>query len=263
MKRFCAIIGLLLVVPIIQAHEFWLQPGRFQYNVGETASIRFMVGENFVGEPWDLKRHRLIRMDHISHHQTISLLGQVPAENSQVLDVKLTNEGTHVFAMQSNNAFIELQAEEFNAYLKEDGLDEVHAHRQKTNTLNKPAKEFYARCAKVMIQAGDSTDDSHLRKAGLPLEIIPVQNPYAIKQGDEISFQVLYEGKPLPFTLVKVWNRKNNNTILQNIYTQKDGRITTRMGNTGSWMISCVKMIPSKEAGADWQSYWSSLVFGF
>lgn len=263
MKRFLCIIGLLLLAPLLQGHEFWLHPLKFIYQPGENAIIRFWVGENFVGNPWELRQNRVIRIEHISSSATHKLLDQVRPEKGKQVELKLDSEGTHLVIMQSTNAFIELQAEEFNAYLKEDGLDEVYAHRQKTNTLNKPAKENYARCAKVLIQAGSTTDNMHLKQVGLPLEIIPLQNPYAIKQGDEISFQVLYEGKPLPFTLVKVWNRKNNNTILQNIYTQKDGRITTRVGNTGSWMISCVKMVPSKEEGADWQSYWSSLVFGF
>jgi len=48
------------------AHEFWLQPGKYIYEVGETAVISFKVGENFNGEPWDLKRHRVVRVE--AHH---------------------------------------------------------------------------------------------------------------------------------------------------------------------------------------------------
>ncbi len=113
------------------------------------------------------------------------------------------------------------------------------------------------------LPAGTGTDDTYKKTVGLPLEIVPLNDPYRTKPGDEMSFMVLWGGKPLEFTLVKVWNRKNNNTILQNIYTQKDGIITTRLSNTGMWMVSCIKMIPSKDTKADWQSYWASYTFGY
>jgi uncharacterized GH25 family protein len=247
---------------LAQAHEFWMQPKKFRYAVGDEATVNFMVGENFVGEFWDLKKHRVILLDHYAGSYFRDLHNEVKPDLARHLEVKLQKEGTHLFVMRSNNAFIELEGEKFNAYLKEDGLDDVYNHRVRTQTLYKPATEFYARCAKLLLQAGATTDDTYKKEAGLPLEIVPVQNPYTLKIGDEITFKLLYEGKPLEFTLMKVWNRKDGNTIMQNIYTQKDGMITTRLSNTGSWMVSAVKMVPSKEEGAEWQSYWASLVFG-
>jgi len=252
-----------LVSLLAQAHEFWMQPDKFKFAVGETAQIDFMVGENFVGERWDLNKHRLLRLDHHATSYSEGLIEQVNSGAGKNLEVKLTKEGTHLFIMQSNNAFIELEGEKFNAYLEEDGIEDILAFRKKNNLLDKPAKEYYARCAKLLLQAGTKTDDTFKKQVGLPLEIMPIKNPYAVKQGDEISFQVLFEGKPLPFTMVKVWNRKEGTAFMQNIYTQKDGTITTRLSNQGAWMVSCVKMVPAKEEGADWQSYWASLVFGF
>lgn len=262
-KRSISFFTVILLSLVVQAHEFWMQPDKFTYAIGEMAQINFMVGENFVGERWNTANHRILRLERYAGDTHEELLNRVNTGAGRNLEVRLTDRGTQLFVLQSNSAFIELEAEKFNEYLQEDGLDEVYAHRKSTNTLDTPAKEFYSRCAKLLLQSGIAPDETFSTVAGLPLEIVPLQNPYRLKQGDEMSFQVLYEGKPLPFTLVKVWNRKNNNTILQNIYTQKDGVITTRLGNTGSWMISSVKMIPSKEEGAEWQSYWASLVFGF
>lgn len=262
-KKIVSLLVILTLTLILQAHEFWLQPKKFQYGVGESAEIDFMVGENFVGELWDLKKHRIQKLDHYAKDYSKSLIDRTSPSTDKKLSIKLEKAGTHLFVLQSHNAFIELEAEKFNEYLKEDGLDDVIDYRTKNNAMNKSAKEHYARCAKVLVHAGNVTDDTYKKRVGLPLEIVPVNDPYVAKPGEEISFLVLYEGKPLPFTLVKVWNRKENNTIMQNIYTQKDGIITTRLSNTGTWMVSSVKMIPAKEASADWQSYWASLVFGF
>jgi uncharacterized GH25 family protein len=262
MIRSLLVILLLVIVPVLQAHEFWMQPLKFQYRVGESVSLRFLVGENFVGEPWEIRRSRFIRFDHISGGQSKRLLVKVPESKGQSVEALIDTPGTHLFVMQSTNAFIELNAEDFNAYLKEDGLDAVYNHRKMEGTLNQPAKEYYARCVKLLVQAGDQGTDVYQQETGMPLEIIPLQNPYSLKQGEEMSFKVLYNGKPLPFALVKVWNRRNNNTVLQNIYTQKDGIITTRLGNTGMWMISCVNMVAASDPDVNWQSYWASFVFG-
>ena len=164
-KKKVSLVCILMASLILQAHEFWLQPNKFQYAIGESVTIDFMVGESFVGEKWDLSRHRIVKLDHFTKDGTKSLGNEVkPGSN---LNVRLEKAGTHLFVMQSNNAFSELDAEKFNEYLKEDGLEEVISHRKRTNALNKPGKEFYARCAKVLVRAGDRSDETFKKRAGL------------------------------------------------------------------------------------------------
>jgi uncharacterized GH25 family protein len=244
------------------AHEFWLQPSNFFFKPGEKLFIRFMVGENFMGESWDLKRHRVEKLEHHQFSGIKNLLDSVRDAEKHHLAVSLKNEGTQLIAMQSNNAFIEFEGVKFNEYLKEDGLEDVYAYREKTNTLTKPAKEFYSRYTKLLVQVGEKKDDVYKKVMGFPVEIIPEKNPYALRKGDPVRFKILYQGKPLFGARVKVWNRFDNRTTLQNIYTEKDGTVETRISNPGAWMVSVVKMVPSKLADADWQSYWGSLVFG-
>jgi uncharacterized GH25 family protein len=164
--------------------------------------------------------------------------------------------------MQSDNAFIELDAQKFNDYLKEDGLDDILDIRTKTNTLDKPSKEFYSRYVKLLVQAGDKTDETFKKKTNLRLEIIPQQNPYQLKSGDYITCTILFDGKPLPHQMVKIWNKIGNNSILQNAYTEDDGTVKFPISSKGPWMVNTVKMKASEKPGADWQSFWGSLVFG-
>ncbi len=190
MKRLAPFI-LFLLMPFLQAHEFWMQPVKFQYQAGERATIGFMVGENFVGESWEMKRSRFVRLDHITSSNAASLLQKVPEASGKNFNVVLEKPGNHLFVMQSTNAFIELGAEEFNAYLKEDGLDDAYQQRKKSNTLDKPAREHFARCIKLLLQAGDNTDDTPLQPTGMPLEIVPLANPYALKQGCDVDQSII------------------------------------------------------------------------
>jgi uncharacterized GH25 family protein len=261
-KKIAALILLMLASLLVHAHEFWMQPKKFFLTPGEELSIDFKVGENFAGKAWNLRKDRLMKLEH--HHLTEvkDLMPGVIEGEKENIQVPVTQEGTHLFVMQTNNAFIDLKGEEFNAYLKEEGLDDIYSQREKTNALDKNGKEFYARYTKLLVQAGKKTDQTYKKELGLPLEIIPEQNPYQQKVGSRMSFKILFKGKPLFGARVKVWNQNNNRVMVQPVYSQQDGRIEAHISNTGTWMVSVVHMIPSKDPKADWESYWGSMVFG-
>jgi uncharacterized GH25 family protein len=261
-KKNIALLLLLNVSIFAQAHEFWLQPLKYFYSVGEKAVISFKVGENFMGEPWNLKLHRIERLELIHGSQSSDLKANVKEGEKDNLEVELNESSTHMIVMQSNDAYIELEANKFNEYLKEDGLDNVYDLRAKSNTLNKPSKEFYSRHTKLLLQVGDVKDDTYKNVVGLPIEIVPDRNPFALKKGDLIRFKILWQGKPFFGIKVRVWNRFDNRTTIQNIYTEQDGTMETHISNPGAWMVSVVRMVPSTKEGADWESYWGSLVFG-
>lgn len=261
-KRLLIFLSLLIVSFLARAHEFWLEPDRFFFDAGENVRIHFKVGENFIGEHWNVKLNRIDRIELHSAKQVSDLKGDIKEGADDYLQVLLATEGTHMLVMQSNNAFIKLDGEKFNEYLQEDGQDEIMAHRKKTQTSADSAAEFYSRHTKLIVQVGSKTDETYKKICHLPIEIIPEKNPYALKKGEVIKFKILFQGKPLFGAKVKVWNRHNHRTTVQNIFSQQDGMIETHVSNPGAWMVSVVKMVPSKDPEADWQSYWGSLVFG-
>lgn len=246
---------------ISYGHEFWLQPVKYFISAGERMTARFVVGENFQGEPWDLKKHRIEKLE---VHEAAGMRSVIDSLNIEagLFQSSFADAGTKMLVIQSNSAFIELAGDKFNEYLKEDGLDEVYAVREKAKLLQAPARELYSRHSKLFIQVGDKLDDVYQKIAGLPIEIVPTKNPCELKKGDEVHFHVIFKGKPLFGAKVRIWNRFDNRTTIQNIYTEKDGSISMRISNSGAWMVSVVKMVPSQDSKADWQSYWGSLVFG-
>lgn len=262
MKKLAVISSLLFCQFLSLAHEFWLSPKKFSVAIGEEVSIDFLVGENFEGESWGVQLKRVVKLEHHQLSQVKSLTTSLKPTEKEKLKLKFSTEGTQLVYFQSQDSFIELEAEKFNAYLKEDGLDDAFDQRKRTNTLDKPAKEYYSRFAKVLLQAGSKTDDTYRKKVGARLEILPLQNPYTLQKGDYLQCQILFDGKPAPHQMVKVWNKVTGRTFLQNIYTEKDGTIKFPINAVGHWMVSTVKMIPSEKPDADWRSMWASLTFG-
>jgi uncharacterized GH25 family protein len=262
MKRGIALTILLCLCWLTQAHEFWLYPNKFRFSKGETVVVNFLVGENFTGEQWDLKKHKIEKLDLLQKAAKTDLRSSVTQTEKDNLKIVLKEEGTHMLVMESNDAFISLEGQKFNKYLEDDGLEEPLHHREKTKTLNDSSKEFYSRHSKLLLQVGQKTDDTYSKVVGLPIEIVPLTNPYDLKVGSPISFKILFNGKPLFGAKVRFWNMYNHTSILQNIYTQQDGTIESTISRPGSWMVSVVHMVPSKNSKAQWKSYWGSLVFG-
>lgn len=261
MKR-CSFVALLWLGAVCsQAHEFWLQPRKFRFNVGERLIVDFMVGENFEGEFWDMSRHKVERLEMLNRFGKADLLNQTKKTAGANLAYEFASVGTHLLALESNAAYLELDAAEFNAYLEEDGLDYILDLRKEKGIMNQPSREFYTRSAKLLVQSGDRTDETFQREVGLKFEIIPLQNPYDLKSGDYMGCKVLYHGEPAAHTLVKVWSHIGNRIFLQNIFTESDGTLRFPISNSGPWMVSTVRMVPSQRTDADWESMWASLVF--
>jgi uncharacterized GH25 family protein len=245
----------------VTAQEFWMTPKKFRYSKGDTLKLKFNVGNNFTGETWNLRTERIQSITGFSNNQPTDLTTEVLPGTNDHLKIPMTTEGSYIVAMEGKSAFVELGAERFNAYLKENALDDVINQRRKNNTTNQPGKEFYIRNAKLIVQVGNKLDDGFKKRTGLTLDIIPQTNPSSYKVGDMVKFTILYNGKPLFGARAFSMNNKENRVYAQPIYTQQDGSIEVRIFNDGLWMITVVTMVPSKDKGADWQSYWGTLVF--
>jgi len=215
-----------------------------------------------MGEPWNTKLSRIERLELHQLETFTDLKSELKEGEKENLSVPHLQEGTHLIVLQTNHAFIELEADKFNAYLKEDGLDDVLNYRTKHGLTEKSGKESYARYAKLLVQVGDKRDATFKKSAGMPIEIFIQKNPYTLNVGELVKFKVMFKNKPLFGAKVMVWNRFDNRTTIQPVYTLQDGTIEARISAKGIWMVSVVKMVPAEDKSSDWESYWGSLVFG-
>jgi uncharacterized GH25 family protein len=98
----------------------------------------------------------------------------------------------------------------------------------------------------------------------MPIDIIPLSNPYQFKNKELLRVRVLYKRSPLANTHVKLWHRLKDKTEKKELYTDENGEIIVRVITKGKWMISAVKMERLFDNPiADWQSYWGSLTWGY
>jgi len=255
---------LLIACGAAHAQEFWLQPNKIQYKIGDTLKVSFLRGVNFDGRRMAMPKEKVERFEIHQLHGSVQDLKPGMVEGAKFnAKVPLQSEGTKVVVLQTVGDVTHYTAQDFNVFLHDNGLDEAIMRRKDTKTTDRPATEKFTCYEKLLIQVGSPRDESYKKTVGWPLEIVPDQNPLALKKGDVVHFKVLFQGKPLFGARVRIWNYYDYLTTTQNIYTQQDGTIEMTISSVGSWLINVVKMVPEKDGdpNSEWQSYRSSLAF--
>jgi len=255
---------LLLLLVTLSSHEFWLEPEKFIYSRGEAINIRFHVGENFEGVNWKGNHSRINSLTIYYGGVQDDLSAYINDDEGDSLQLSIYDECTALIAFNSTNSFLTLEPDKFNAYLQEDGLSNAIAYRKENNETDSTGREYYQRCAKVLLQIGSQKDNAFKTPTSLPLDIIPLSNPYVLKNNDSLKVKVLFNKQPLTDALIKIWNRDKDSTSKKEISTDNNGEAVFAVSTSGKWMVSAVKMVRlQNDPQAHWQSYWGSLTWGY
>jgi uncharacterized GH25 family protein len=241
------------------AHDFWIEPTTFRPKVGATVGIALRVGEGFRGDPVPRTPDRIVRF------VLVSASGEAPVEGVPGDDpagvARVSEPGLQLVGYRSNSSKVELGAEKFEQYLKEEGLEKIVAERSRRGESRKPSREIYSRCAKSLLAAGGVGKSGHDRVLGFTLEIVPEKNPYAPRTGGSFPVRLQYEGRPLAGALVVALNREAPEERLF-ARTDAKGRASFALARPGAWLVKSVHMVPAPaDSGADWESLWASLTF--
>ena len=254
---------LFLVLPAL-AHEFWLEPQQYIFSRTDEINIRFRVGESFTGENWKGSREKVSELK-LYYADIVDDLSDVLSDDEgDSLQFSIHEEGTAVVTFNNINSFIELEAEKFNAYLLEDGLQSVLDYRKQHNETDSVGREFYQRSVKTIVQVGALKTPVFKKQTTLPVDIIPLSHPYQLKNGDSLTIKVLFKNEPLVNAKIRVWHKLLNRAGDTWFISNEKGEFSFPVNTIGEWMVSCVTMIRlTDDPKAQWQSYWGSLTWGY
>ena len=257
-------LGLLLAAIALShaslaAHDMWIDPTTFVPESGQVVGVRLRVGQDLLGDPLPRDRALIDQFVFEDDAGRKPLVGRDGADPAGFL--RVAAPGLLVVGYRSHASAVELTAEKFNQYLKEEGLDDVAALRARRNETGTTARESFSRCAKSLLLSGPANERQRDRPLGFPLEIVAERNPYAIRAGQELPVRLIYETHPLVGALVVAMNRLNPAEKLT-ARTDKDGRLRFRLPKGGMWLVKAVHMVAAPVgSSADWTSFWASLTF--
>ena len=268
-SRWIVSLTLLLSVPLM-GHDMFLVLQNH-----DVAAISEVTIELFNGT-FD-KSENSIDRDRMTDVSVIDGKGEVThpatgqwrdANNITYLDFKTGEPGTYVVGVSTGERMIELSAEDFNEYLRHDGVLDVLAAREKEGILQQPARERYSKHVKTILQVGEVPTETYLQLLAYPIEIVPQTNPADLQVGDTLKVLVLAEGQPLAGQLVyasyegfRGHDDGGGHQEAVKTKTHDHGVAEIDISHSGRWYVRLIRMVPVDEAGADYESNWATLTF--
>ena len=258
---FLIIVGFAVVSIRVSAHDFWLVPKKFKIAPGDSLTILANTGMDFPNSLSAVTPDRIDQFKLVWESTKENITEFAMHGNSLAANCSSEKSGTFVIAASLKPKEIKLTGKEFNEYLLADGLPNIYELRKKEGILDKDAVEYYSKYPKTIIQVGNKIDDSPTKPIGLPIEIVPMVNPYELKKGDELEVLVLYQGIPLPNAEIAWSYPGRGEEFAGSTKTDEKGQASIPLIKTGPYVIRLTHMEWIKKPTHEWESYWTSLTF--
>ena len=245
-----------------------MSPGEFQPPVGQPVELTLTVGNDFAGTTLPRINDRFTDFGlRVPDGKRLPIAGAVGADPAGRFIPE--RPGLYVANYQTTRTFVEIPPRRFNKYLTMEGLEHVLPWRVRLGEATRNAKEYYSRSVKTLINvAPDQAPANHKRHGyrhdfGMPIELIPLRNPYTLKPGDRLPVRVRYLDQPLVNVLVIAFHELAPN-VKQTVRTDAHGEAGIILHRPGQWLVKATHIIRAPEAALheyEWESFWAALTF--
>ena len=250
-------VGAIIVLSGLSAwaHDTWLLPARFAVKPGEPIVLEMTSGMGFPQAETPVKADRIAASGIRLAGQTGTLEPQTPTASALRLTAKAAAAGIAVLWAVSKPRTLELQPDEVKHYLEEIGAPPAIEERWRKQQR---WRESYSKLAKTYVRAGSADDGSWQKPVGLALEIVPLQDPTALRRGGDFSVRVLRDGKPLPALSLSAVGPGPGAPLTTR--TDSEGRAVFRFDRAGPWLLRGTLLEESAAPDRDWDSLFATLV---
>lgn len=266
MIRF-AVISLLLAASPSSAHDFWLEPVRFQTVPQTDFAVTMQIGHGEFRQRWGNGLERILLLKDFGPNGSRDIRADFRMGGNADIITRFTTEGVHALVLQTAYAQSELPAIRFNDYLKAEGLAVILTARANTGTNGQSGRERYSRRAKALIQVGTATAaNSRLatKALGMKLEIVADRNPYALGPDRMLPVHVIYKGQRLAGATVMLTSLEFDAKPIAQTVTDARGQAAFRVPPVGEWLLNVLWSEPIRnDPRADFDTTFSSLTFGY
>lgn len=261
--RLALSLGLVaaLCMPIgpVRAHEFWIQPERFEVGPGEAIAADLEVGRMFRGESYPYLSDRFTRFTVTARGEAVTVAGfegDVPAMAGIP-----ARPGLNIVAHQTVPFRVTYDTwTVFRGYLKDEGLDRFADLHQSRGLPEIGFAERYTRYAKALVQSGPVLPDDRDEPLGLAFELVAAANPYAAGL-ERMEVNLLWQGEPVAGHQVTVFEDDGKVVSRVALHTDRAGAVAIALDPGVTYLINSVYLVPVEQEPVVWQSYWASLTF--
>jgi hypothetical protein len=208
-------------------------------------------------DPAVLERRVLVRPD--GSVDSLRPTGRIA--NSGLLEFLAEKSGVYIAAIVTRPGLVTLDADKFNAYLVEDGLPHIYRLRVREGAVHQAARERYSKSPKALIRIGVRGEGDSSRVVGLPLEIVPLADPFSLRVGQTLRVRVLFQGVALGDANLGWDLPGDGDGVSGTVRTDQQGEALVPIARTGLMTIRLVHMTRPQAAAYEWESFWTTLTF--
>jgi uncharacterized GH25 family protein len=256
----------LALTAALSAHDLFFRATTYRVAPGSEVVVDVLNGTFS-------RSDNAVTRDRLASFTLVSPAGRVELEPTRWSEtepksqatVALEAPGTHVLGAAIKPRLLSLPGAEFNAYLKEEGLDDVLARRKAQGRLAEASKERYSKYVKAILQVGATPTDTYATALGHAAEILLEDNPERLTPGSRVRVRCLVDGRPWAGKTVFAGGRRgttDRRLPQQRLVTDADGRVVVEIREAGVWYVKFVAMVEVNEAEANYESKWATLSFG-
>lgn len=263
-QRSLILVVITAVAAAASAHDLFLKLDSYFLAPNSKVVVRVMNG-TFKQSDGAVARERLAQLNVYGPQLAVAVpdFGSWRAEGkTSVLEFETGKPGTYVVAVSTKPREIDLKAADFNEYLEHDGIPDTLEQRRKENQLTKDVRERYSKHVRAIFQVGDQLSNDYKRPLQYPVEIIPQQNPYALKVGNTLSVVCTHNGKPIRNQLVVAGSDSAGGAANSSwTRTNSQGIARFKLDSAGKWYIKFIYMTRLQDPKLNYESQWASLTF--
>lgn len=258
-------VALAVSATAANAHEMFLKPTAFHLEPGAKTVVALFNGTIDKSEN-PITRDRMKAVSVMTGGKAASPDTSQWRDDkvTSYLDLKIEAPGAYVVGVSTAPKIIELSADNFEAYLRHDGIEDTLKAREAEKGPRTSVRERYSKHVKTILQVGDAQTDDHARPLGFPAEILLQRSPAAVKVGDTLGFKALIKGQPMTGQLVYAsfegFQGQDGQARAVKLRTDANGAGSFKVSQPGRWYITLINM--QKATGeATYESNWATLTF--
>jgi uncharacterized GH25 family protein len=265
MKRTPLLLLILAAVIGLAAttHDFFLLPELFFMHKGDKLNLHLLSGDTFTKDAEiSYQPAKTTRFMLYNGSKKIDLTKAAKDSAVPVLNYEMLNSGQSLIEMTRGYEFSFTSRDSYAEFLNNQGLDKMAEKVKSGNQFR--VKEKYTRYLKTLVSVDNTDGDAYKKELNEDFEVILKQNPYKKRYGDDMVAVLKFKGKPVAAAAMALYIKTiTGNVYTQNLTTSNDGEVTFNLSREGVYLLRSVKIEPTKDKDADYESWWTSFTFPF